>query len=212
MPITRRSTGPSQDMVTNILRPSETISLTGMRFSGKTEVGKALSERLGIPLHDTDTIFRQQYGTTVQNYVKSAGWRGFRAAECGVILDLFSQIRENAIVSLGGGALVNSDSIYHRNLNLQAVKDKGMVVYLLPSPDLKLSAAILGERERMNGEDNNRPKLPPLETLVERHPLYLAACDNFVVYEAELGKADKSEMIDRKAGEIIRRISELRRK
>ncbi len=188
------------------------LSFTGMRFSGKTTIAKLVSERIGAQFFDTDALFVERYGVSITDYVAKSSLLGFRAAESVVIRKLFSRLPDVAVVSLGGGALANSESLHYMKINTRIVTRKGPVVYLTPSPDPEVSARILTERENQGGVDPNRPPLPEktLETLIKRHPFYQGASNGFVVYESDK-TGSKDEVISQRADEIIRKISVLLR-
>ena len=44
---------------------SKSIVLVGLMGSGKSAIGKILSERIGVPLSDTDKIIEEEVGKTV---------------------------------------------------------------------------------------------------------------------------------------------------
>ena len=76
------------------------IVLIGYRCTGKTSVGRRISERLGIPFYDTDELIKEHTGKTIKEIVDDGGWEAFRAEERAVIRDLPSA--EDAVISLGG--------------------------------------------------------------------------------------------------------------
>jgi shikimate kinase len=203
------------------IRIEGVFSFTGMRFSGKTTISKRIGERLKFPVYDTDDEFFHQYHQTISEYVKTANWQMFRAKESGIIMDLFHDLPHNALVSLGGGALAHGDSEYCRVQTVGVVRAKGHVIYLLPSPDLDISAMVLSEREKKMLEDPSRPPLAnspsaksvfekTLETLKRRDPLYREAAD-LVAYEPNLSMT-KEEELDWRANDLIGKMALLRRK
>ena len=84
------------------------IILIGYRCTGKTTVGKKLSERLGLPFIDTDGLVMLDTGMSVDEIVREGGWPLFRRKEREVIEGLLSA--EGTIIAPGGGALEE-----HRN-------------------------------------------------------------------------------------------------
>lgn len=202
-----------------VLPDHAVLSFTGMRRTGKTKVAELVAKRLGFPLFDTDAILESQYHLKVADFVRTSGWEGFRRTETGIILDLFDGIGDRAIISLGGGALAHFDNDYYRNMNIRTVKEGGLVVYLLPSSDLERSARILADRELAAGNDDpNRPPLPQSHpknrsvfekiyyTLRQRHPLYMDACDGFVINEYDKSGTPQQQ-IQQKADEVIERLA-----
>ena len=45
---------------------SKSIVLTGLMGSGKSAIGKVLSEKMGVPISDTDKIIEKEVGKTAE--------------------------------------------------------------------------------------------------------------------------------------------------
>ena len=69
------------------------VILIGYRCTGKTSVGKILSERLGLSLFDTDDLITREAGMSVGEIVQEGGWPLFRKKEKDVIGRLSSMER-----------------------------------------------------------------------------------------------------------------------
>ncbi|KZV25979.1 Shikimate kinase, chloroplast precursor [Dorcoceras hygrometricum] len=81
------------------------IFLVGMMGSGKTTVGKVLSEGLGYSFCDCDTLIEQAAGgSTVAEIFKMYGESFFRDSETEALEKLSSMHR--LVVSTGGGAVI----------------------------------------------------------------------------------------------------------
>jgi shikimate kinase len=172
-------------------------------------MARLVAAKLNFPLYDTDEIFLQQYKITIQAFVKTTGWLNFRRVENGIVMDLFSSLPKNAVVSLGGGVLAHDIDRYLRELNTQRVTEKSQVIYLIPSPSLEESARILTVRELRSLEDPSRPPLPQTDTraqslydqtlrlITQRHPFYLSASKGFVVYENDETEREQEAVIKR---------------
>jgi shikimate kinase len=79
-----------------------TIAFIGFRGSGKTTLGKWLSEKLDLPFVDTDEKILSHLGyESVKEAWDEIGEEGWREAELRLIPDLLEQ---GGVVSLGGGA------------------------------------------------------------------------------------------------------------
>ena len=52
---------------------SKSIVLTGLMGSGKSAIGKALSERMGVPLSDSDKIIEKEVGKTIYEIFHDSG-------------------------------------------------------------------------------------------------------------------------------------------
>ncbi|XP_022844393.1 shikimate kinase, chloroplastic [Olea europaea var. sylvestris] len=119
------------------------IYLVGMMGSGKTTVGKVLSEALGYSFHDCDTLIEQAVGgNTVAEIFKLHGESFFRDNETEVLRKL--SMMHRLVVSTGGGAVV-------RPINWRYMQ-KGISVWL----DVPLEA--LARRITAVGTDS-RPLL-----------------------------------------------------
>ena len=60
---------------------SKSIVLVGLMGSGKSAIGKILSERIGVPLSDTDKIIEEEVGKTVYEIFNDSGEKYFRQVE-----------------------------------------------------------------------------------------------------------------------------------
>ena len=79
-----------------------TIAFIGFRGSGKSTLGRWLSQELGLPFIDTDDSVLSSLGyATVVEAWKHVGEKGWRDAELRLIPELLEQ---EAVVSIGGGA------------------------------------------------------------------------------------------------------------
>lgn len=119
----------------------KTITLIGMMGSGKSTIGKLLSERLNIKNIDIDSLIEQNEKREISNIFKDDGERYFRKIEKETIKSNFSD--SNLIISLGGGAF---EDILTRELLLKS----STVIYLKTSPK------VVFERIKNN---TNRPLL-----------------------------------------------------
>ena len=84
------------------------IVLIGVPGAGKTTVGSILARKLGRDFIDTDQKIEEISGKTISEIFIQDGEAIFRATEKDVIEQ--SIAKGNAVISLGGGALMNSDT------------------------------------------------------------------------------------------------------
>ena len=84
------------------------IVLIGPPGSGKSSVGKALSRKLSRPWIDTDTEVESRAGKKISEIFLEDGEATFRALERDVVDQVMGS--EAAIVSLGGGSVLNESS------------------------------------------------------------------------------------------------------
>lgn len=141
------------------------IILTGFMGCGKTTVGNILSRKLSYRHVDTDHEIEMEAGCTIKDIFEKKGEEYFRKVETQTIERLRDSLSET-VVSTGGGLVLNP-------VNVQILKEMGLVVYL------KVSPAVVWNRLKY---DKTRPLLQkpsPREEINRlldyRHPIYMAA-------------------------------------
>ncbi len=135
------------------------IVLTGMPGSGKSTVGKYISERLGREFADSDDEIVSRIGMSIPQYFAEQGEREFRDRESDVIDELSRQ--GGRVIATGGGAVL-------RDSNINALHRNGIIVFLdrsveniTPTEDRPLSR----DREALQKRHE------------ERYPIYRATAD-----------------------------------
>ena len=118
------------------------ITLIGMMGSGKTTIGKILSEQTGISAIDLDNFIENKENENISEIFKTKGEQYFRTAEANTIKEL-TQTTSSQILSLGGGAFENEQT---RELLLK----NSTVIYLETTPE---------EIFKRIKKTNNRPLL-----------------------------------------------------
>lgn len=118
------------------------ITLIGMMGSGKTTIGKILSEKTGFSAIDIDNLIEQQEKSCISEIFNTKGEQYFRTIEANAIKEL-AQTTSSQILSLGGGAFENEQT---RELLLK----NSTVIYLETTPE---------EIFRRIQKTNNRPLL-----------------------------------------------------
>ena len=96
-----------------------TIFLCGFMGCGKTTVGEILAKKLGLPLIDTDAYIVEQEGKSIPDIFAQDGEPYFRKKEAEAIRTLCTQ---NAVISCGGGAMLNPDSADYARKNGAVVR------------------------------------------------------------------------------------------
>ncbi|KAK4740898.1 hypothetical protein SAY87_024486 [Trapa incisa] len=116
------------------------VFLVGMMGSGKTTVGKILSEALGYSFVDSDKYVEQTIGgTSVDHIFSQCGENFFRDYESEALQKLSSMRQQ--VVATGGGAVV-------RPINWEYMK-QGVTVYLdVPLDALARRIAAVGTESR----------------------------------------------------------------
>jgi len=84
------------------------IALVGLSGSGKSTTGRSLAETLGAPFVDTDREIEHCAGMTVQAVFARLGESEFRRLEARCVRTALAA--PPAVVSLGGGSLLDDDS------------------------------------------------------------------------------------------------------
>ncbi len=81
------------------------VVLVGPPGSGKSTVGAALAELLGLPLHDTDAAIEDGQGRTISDIFIEDGEPVFRALERAEVARALAE--DDGVLALGGGAPVD---------------------------------------------------------------------------------------------------------
>ena len=157
------------------------LILVGMMGSGKSTVGKALSEALDVPFLDTDAMLEYRLGRPVGQLFELYGEEAFRHHETAVLQAIEP---DDAVLSTGGGIVLKPE-------NWVEFRRLGSTVYLDASPEILI--------ERLEKSNRKRPLLQhehwhdTLRKIVEtRKPLYEQA--DLIV---PVGDQPISEVVDR---------------
>ena len=144
--------GIIEKIIDRICRDTQSIILVGMPSSGKSTVGKLLSDSLGRPFFDADEEFCKDHGITPANAINTLGEPKFRDMEAATLANLGKN--SGSIIATGGGAVTREE-------NYPALHQNGIIIYIKRDLD-KLSTE--GRPLSQNGA---------LETLfAKRKPLY----------------------------------------
>lgn len=142
------------------------IILIGFMGTGKTSVGKHLSQKLGLEYVDTDEMIEKETAMTIGGIFEQQGEAHFRKIERDLVKRLSRET--NKIILCGGGVVLNKDNI--RNL-----KKGGKTILLEAEPE---------EIHRRIKKDQSRPLLKGnmnlktiKEMLAQRQETYLASGD-----------------------------------
>jgi shikimate kinase len=87
---------------------AKNIVITGFMGTGKTTVGRIVADLLGWPIYDLDKIISKRDNRNISEIFAESGKAYFRTLESLIIDELHSL--ENAIIAVGGGALINHDN------------------------------------------------------------------------------------------------------
>lgn len=86
--------------------PALPIVLIGAMGAGKSRVGQRLAASVGAPFIDTDARILERYGPIEEIFARQ-GEEAFRAIEREVVAEA---LREPAVISLGGGAVLHPET------------------------------------------------------------------------------------------------------
>jgi shikimate kinase len=82
--------------------------VVGAMGAGKTTIGRAVAELLGVPFADTDALIEERAGKTVPEIFFDDGEAAFRALEVETVTTALAQ--EAGVLALGGGTILNEDT------------------------------------------------------------------------------------------------------
>jgi shikimate kinase len=151
------------------------LILTGLRGTGKTNIGRLLAAKLQRPFFDTDALIERDLGEAIPLFVAREGWEAFRDVEHRMICQVARQ--REAVISTGGGALT-----YSRNV--EVLKPHGVIIFLAADP------AVLARRLERS---YTRPPLTAEASLegemralwAQREPLYRRVADVVLAVDRE---------------------------
>ncbi len=137
----------------------QNIVLVGMPASGKTTVGKLLSNTTARDFIDTDEAITEKIGKSPAELINTLGEPAFRDMEAEIIKEVSAM--QGKIIATGGGAIL-------RESNRRLLKENGRIYFLdrplkdiLPTPDRPLSSSKEALEQRYK----------------ERYPIYLECAD-----------------------------------
>lgn len=147
-----------------LARVHRNIALTGFMAAGKTVVSRRLARRLDWQFVDLDHVIETNLGLSVESVFALHGEASFRKAEKRALAEVLE--REEQVIALGGGAVLDPES-------LALLRQNGLLIWLKVSPQAVL------ERTR---HKNHRPllqggdKLRRIEELAaQREDIYARA-------------------------------------
>ncbi|GAA5344650.1 shikimate kinase [Planifilum fimeticola] len=108
------------------MRQRNLIILIGFMGTGKTTVGKALADRLKLPLTDTDQEIERKTGKRISELFREFGEEGFRDLESQVLKQVLDGTP--GVVTTGGGVVLRPE-------NVRLMKETGWVVALHASEE-----------------------------------------------------------------------------
>tara|TARA_B000000532_G_scaffold150256_1_gene120643 strand:+ start:278 stop:781 length:504 start_codon:yes stop_codon:yes gene_type:complete len=160
------------------------IFIVGPMGSGKSTVGKIISDELFLNFFDTDDEIESRTGASIDWIFDLEGEEGFRKRESEMLDEM---VKKNSIVLSTGGGIILSKS------NRELLSSRGTVFYL--------STPITTQVERTS-KDKDRPLLKngnPSEILAklhdEREGFYKEVSDHIINTENKSSQEVASEII-----------------
>jgi shikimate dehydrogenase len=86
------------------------IVFCGFRGTGKTDIGKIVAEKTGLPFLDTDILIEQRTGRSIPDIFHEDGEERFREEERKMIASLPAR---DAVISTGGGVVTDPANMEH---------------------------------------------------------------------------------------------------
>lgn len=158
--------------------------------AGKTTVGKALAEDLGLTFYDLDWYIENRMRKTIKQIFDESGEEGFRKIEHNMLHEVAEF--ENVIISCGGGTPCFFD-------NMDYMNKQGETLYLKASPDVLYGHLRMGKSVRplLLNKTPEEVKVFIQEQLQKREPFYnkakhildVSLMDNFDKIKISVKKA-----------------------
>jgi shikimate kinase len=165
------------------------LYLVGYRCTGKTSVGRILSEALGWNFVDMDNQLEDEESMNIQEIVANRGWQYFRECE-GQLLQRLSQDKKQ-VISTGGGVVTVPE-------NISTMHGSGKVIWLHASP-----ATIA---ERMATDNNTAGQRPPLHGGDSLTEIEQVLAERLLLYEEAMHlQVETDEMSPEEVAESILR-------
>ena len=116
------------------------IFLIGFMAAGKSTIGRALADRLGFDLVDTDIVIEERMCKPLAEVVATRGEELFRSSESALLDEIIaSDSSVNIVVACGGGMPCFGD-------NMAKMLTHGTVIYLQSSEEA-LFDRLLGDKQ-----------------------------------------------------------------
>ncbi len=159
------------------------IVLIGYRGTGKSIVGKLVSEHLQIKCIAMDARIVEKAGMSIPDIVKNFGWTTFRDMESEVARELAKL--DNIIIDTGGGVI-------ERPENIDVLQMNSCIIWLKASVAVIVSRIQGGaERPSLSGEKSFTEEVA--EVLEQRTPKYMSAAK----YEISTDQLTPEQVADR---------------
>ena len=140
------------------------VALVGMMGVGKTNVGRRLATRLGLPFRDADAEIERDAGCSIAEMFARDGEAEFRRRERQIIARLLAEVP--MVLATGGGAFMDAET-------RRAMQDKAVSIWLrCDLPLLLRRLAACTDRPLLRDGD---PEEILRRLMALRHPVYAEA-------------------------------------
>ena len=139
------------------------IFLTGLSGSGKSSVGRRVSELLRWDFIDTDTLLSERYGMPVGQILIEFGEQRFRQMESEALI--LSADHECVVIATGGGAVISE-------ANRTFMREHGLTFYLETS--VEIAWRRVQEQIHQSGKSAERPLVVGTDGQRRLQSLFLA--------------------------------------
>ncbi len=180
------------------------VYLIGYMGAGKTTAGRLLADKLGWHFVNLDDAFKEFYGLSTADYIRTYGMDDFRRKEKDVVEELAELPMDRVIYATGGGYPCWED-------NMDCLHELGTSIYIRWQPEhlaKRLALTDLSERPVLQGHTEEELLQFITPHLESREPYYSQA--DYII-DAPLGECDE-EADERIAEHLYHLIQSLRGK
>ncbi|MBR2042358.1 MAG: shikimate dehydrogenase [Oscillospiraceae bacterium] len=136
----------AENIYQELLRTKKNIVLIGMPGSGKTTVGKMLSESLSMEFIDSDAVITEKTGREISDIFANEGEKAFRKIESEVISELSG--KTGCIIATGGGAVLDAENVKNLSKNGKIYFIDRPPENLIPTSDRPTASSIEAIKKR----------------------------------------------------------------
>ena len=165
----------AESIYQELLKTKKNIVLIGMPGSGKTTVGKILSEKLGMPFFDSDEIIVKETNRQISDIFEKEGEKVFRKLESKAVFALSG--KTGAIISTGGGVILDPENIKNLSRNGKIYFIDRPLENLIPTADRPTASDFEALKKRFD----------------ERYDIYCRFADKII--QADCTAAEAAEKI-----------------
>lgn len=162
------------------------IVLIGMMGCGKTSCGRLLSEKLGLPLVDTDACIQAREGCSIPQIFAQKGEAYFRDLETELVRELAAG--SDQVIATGGGLPLRAE-------NREALGKTGVVFFLNRTPEAIFDSTDLADRPLAQ-----QGRADFIRRFQQREPIYRAAA-HYVISQTATPEQAVQEILSKLKGE-----------